>query len=166
MNGKTATINVLLRSMVVVIVATRVPALRAQVPCLKQAWQDFKGNDYEAAIKSADACIDQFGRQADRDEAKLAKDGVPRPPTGAVEDAEKHRIFIQGVLNDVGTAYFIKGRSAEFLYAKGKKREQYKNTAVEAYKSACKYKYARTWDPQGWFWSPCEASSDRLQGLK
>jgi hypothetical protein len=143
--------------------------LKAQAPCLRNAWDAFNRKDYAGAIKSADDCADQFAVSASRDESKLETDHVPPPPTGVVDDAEKQRIFSRGVLNDTGTALFIKGRSAEYLYAAAKSKKQkatYKAQALEAYQAACKYKYARTWDPQGWFWSPCQASSDRLPGLK
>jgi hypothetical protein len=65
------------------------------------------------------------------------------------------------LLNDVATAYFIKGRSAEYLYEKTKDKK-YKSLAEEAYQAACVLKYGRCWDPQGWFWSPCDAANERL----
>jgi hypothetical protein len=53
---------------------------------------------------------------------------------------------------------YIKGRSAEHL----KKFDQ----AKEAYRICKGYPHARIWDPQGWFWSPSEACSDRAAKLK
>lgn len=133
----------------------------AEEECLKNAWTAFNNKKYEEAIQFADKCIDEFGKIADKKQKALEDDKVPEPPD-EINDAEKNRIFKQGLLNDVGTAYFIKGRSAEFLYRQGgDKSAEYKKLTEETY-TACKYKHARTWDPKGWFWSPCKAALDRL----
>ncbi len=138
-------------------------ALMAEEQCLKDAWNAFNKKDYEKAISFSNDCIDNFGKAASRIQKELDSQKVTVPPTGAVSDAEKDRIFKRGLLNDVATAYWIKGRSAEYLYRQGgPKKDEYKKMAEEAYKETCKYKHGRTWDPKGWFWSPCEAASDRL----
>lgn len=135
----------------------------ADEQCLKKAWEAFNGVKYESAIKFAEQCIDSFGKTADRAQEKLDNEKEPLPPTGKVSNADKDKIFKRGLLNDVATAYFIKGQSAEYLYKKGgPKSAEYKDMANEAYEATCRYKHARTWDPRGWFWSPCEAASDRL----
>lgn len=131
--------------------------------CLKKAWSALKKEDYNNAIKHSGKCIDEFGKQAKRKQAQLEAEKIPAPPTGKVNDAEKKQIFERGLLNDVAAAYFIKGKSSESLYKMDKiKNASYKEIATKAYESACKLKYGRTWDPKGWFWSPCEASSDHL----
>jgi len=131
--------------------------------CLKEAWTAYNKEDYKNAMKSSEKCIDEFGKQAERKQAQLEAEKIPAPPTGKVNDAEKNQIFERGLLNDVAAAYFIKGKSAESLYKMDRtKNAAYKEIATKAYESACKLKYGRTWDPKGWFWSPCEASSDRL----
>ena len=141
--------------------------LRAEEECLKNAWRAFNRSDYKGAIKFADECIENFGKAADRMQEKLRNDKEPPPPTGPVSDADKNKIFKRGSLNDVATAYFIKGRSAESLYRKGGSKDHtYKEMAENAYKAACRYKHALTWDPNGWFWSPCEAATDRLSSMK
>jgi hypothetical protein len=73
--------------------------------------------------------------------------------------------FDRWAVNDVATAYFVKGRAAEYLLKK-QKNQKYKQIAQEAYQSAMKFTYARCWDPQGWFWSPAEAAGERLPLLK
>jgi hypothetical protein len=152
-------------ALMVLLTAMSLPtrSLRAEEQCLKSAWAAFNRSNYLGAIRSADQCINNFGKAADRAQDKLNADNEPMPPTGAVSDAEKNKIFKRGLLNDVATAYFIKGRSAEYLYQKGGPRtSSYKEMAKAAYEATCRYKHARTWDPKGWFWSPCEAASDRL----
>lgn len=135
---------------------------RAEEECLKNAWGAYNNADYAKAIGFADQCIDEFGKAADRDEDRLTKEGEAPPPTGAVNPFEKNKIFQRGLLNDVGTSYFVKGRSAEYLYKQGGPRANFYKEVAEAAFKACRYRYARTWDPKGWFWSPCDAAADRL----
>jgi len=122
-----------------------------------KAWDALNKGDHERAITFADSCISGFGGSADRQQAQLEKDSVPPPPKGVVSETQKKAIFARGLLNDVATCYFIKGRSAENL----KRMEE----ARQAYMVAMKYTYARCWDPKGWFWSPSEGASDRLNQL-
>ena len=121
------------------------------------AWDAFNSGKYEAAITNAAICIDEFRGQANRLEAKLEADKVDLP-SGEVSDEVKKKILANGVLNDVATCYFIQGRSVEKL---GRKAD-----ATRAYELAKKFPHARTWDTKGWFWSPAEAASDRLETLK
>jgi len=140
--------------------------LQAEEQCLKDAWRTFISAKYDSAIFFADKCIDDFGRAAGREQARLDSLRVPLPPTGRVPEVERNRIFNRGLLNDVATAYFIKGRSAEYLYRRYQRGDprssKYKQIAIEAYRAACQLKHGRTWDPKGWFWSPCEVANDRL----
>src|SRR5437899_1029428 len=136
----------------------------AEEPCLQAAWKAYTASDYTAAIRAADKCIDNFHLKAERDQAALTLKKEPDPPTGAVSDADKQKIFSRGVLNDTAAAYFVKGRSAEAL-AQKKKGDDYREMARAAYEQAKNLKYARIWDPKGWFWSPSEAAADRLAGL-
>lgn len=140
-----------------------ISAVSAEEKCLKEAWDAFNKKDYEKAISFANECIDNFGKAAYRIQQELDSLKVTLPPTGSVSPAEKDKIFKRGLLNDVATACWIKGRSAEYLYRKAdSKKEEYKKMTLNAYKETCKYKHGRTWDPKGWFWSPCEAANDRL----
>lgn len=136
---------------------------RAEEDCLRQAWGKFNAAAFDSAMVFADRCIDEFGRAAEKTQAKLTEEKVPLPPTGAVSAADKQKIFARGLLNDAGTALFVKGRAAEKLYAKGGGKDStLKTVATAAYKGACRLPHARTWDPKGWFWSPCEAATERL----
>ncbi|MFN7926830.1 MAG: hypothetical protein U0Y68_02600 [Blastocatellia bacterium] len=158
----------------------------AEEKCLKSAWEAFnKGKNafykekekhltrtsFKEAISFATECTDNFRKEADQAQSKLDKSNVAEPPVGAVDDKDKDRIFKQGLLNDVATAYFVKGRAAEYLYQLGGTEAQsYKDMAQKAYAATCRYKHARAWDPkdakkpegEGTFWSPCEAAKGRL----
>jgi hypothetical protein len=142
----------------------RPPALGRPDPYLNvelttKAWDQFNRGAFDEAIKAADKCIDEFQGQADREQDKLRKARVPLPPTGKpANDKEKNAIMARGVLNDVATCFYIKARSAENL----KRVDQ----AKDAYRVCKEYTHARTWDPQGWFWSPSEVCSDRSGKLK
>jgi len=122
------------------------------------AWDFFNKGEFERAIAIAEKCLNEFILSAEREQAALEKAKAPLPPTGSVPDSMKKAILARGVLNDVGTCLFIKGRSAENLG----RRE----VARQAYEAAKKFTYARCWDPQGWFWSPAEAAGDRLAMMK
>jgi len=123
-----------------------------------QAWEAYNRRDYKAAIESADKCINEFLGSAMREQEELAAKKTPLPPVGAVSNQEKQVIFARGLLNDVATCLYIKGRSIE---AEGQKEQ-----AVKVYKATAKYTYARCWDPQGWFWSLSEGALDRLRMLR
>ncbi len=137
-------------------------SLMAQEPCVTNAWNEYNSGNYREAIKFSEQCIDDFGKKALKIQNKLDSLNIV-PETGTVNDVQRNRIFQNGLLNDVSTACFIKGRSAENLYKQDRNRNlAYKQIAVDSYKLACKYSKGRCWDPRGWFWSPCEASSERL----
>jgi hypothetical protein len=133
----------------------------ANLDCLDQAWTAFNRALYDDAIKHSDACIAQFAPEALRSQAELEKQRAPLPPVGAVSSQDTKRIFSRGILNDIATAYFVKGRSAEALLSKTK-TVAFKKVMMDAYESAAKLTYGRCWDPQGWFWSPADAALDRL----
>jgi hypothetical protein len=122
------------------------------------AWDALNKADYDKAISTAQKCIDEFKGTADREQARLDSVKAPMPPTGSVSNEQKDAIVARGPLNDVGTCYFIKGRAAENL--------GHIDVAKAAYTGATNYTYARCWDPKGWFWSPAEASQDRLAAMK
>ena len=125
---------------------------------VEAAWQAFNAKDYSTAIQKCNELIDEFRPAADREQLTLEQKKVPQPIKGKPPEAEKKTIFERGLLNDVGTCFFIVGRSAEY---QGKA-----DIARDAYSKAVKYSYARTWDPKGWFWSPSDAAQDRLSSLK
>jgi hypothetical protein len=134
----------------------------AQEQCLQNAWNSFNSQRYEDAINYCNQCIEDFGKKALRTQ-KLLDSLKIIPSIGNVNDVEKNKIFKNGLLNDVSTACFIKGKSAESLYKQNRVRNHsYKKLATDAYKLACKYNKGRCFDPKGYFWSPCEASSERL----
>jgi hypothetical protein len=123
-----------------------------------RAWNALNKSDYAAAISIADDCAQRFKGAADREEATVEHNGTPLPPIGRVPEAERSAIFDRGVLNDLAACFFIKGEAANKL---GRK-----NDAVAAYSEAARYKYARVFDPLGFFWSPSEQASDRLRDLQ
>jgi hypothetical protein len=129
---------------------------------LTNAWKAFNNSKYIDAIKYADSCISKFSKDADKIQKKLYDANTKEPPTGSVTANEKTWIFSLGLLNDVATSLYIKGRSAEYLFEKGDKSKDYKKIAEDSYQELNKYKYGRTWDPKGWFWSPYEAACNRL----
>jgi tetratricopeptide (TPR) repeat protein len=122
------------------------------------AWSAFERGDHAKAIEYADKCLTYFHAPALEIEKDLIKRKVTFP-TGAVDEPTKKTIFSNGLLNDAGTAWFIKGRAAE---ARGDKK-----VAIGAYCEAVKLTLARSWNSGGnFFWSPSEGAQDRLDNLR
>lgn len=117
-----------------------------------EAWKALNDNHPKDAVASADRVILQFKSEALSIQKELESHHAECPPVGRVTEDQKKIIFKRGVLNDVATCYYIKGQALEKL----------KDTdgAKEAYESACRLTYARTWDPEGWFWSPAQKSCE------
>lgn len=138
---------------------------RAQQPCLQNAWAAMKHSNYQQAFEAADDCVDQFSIQAFRDEAALEQTREKMPPKVIDNAFDRKKVFDRGILNDVATAYFVRGQAAEHV-AKKRPNPQMQRAALESYRNASRLKYGRCWDPGGFFWSPAEAASDRLVALQ
>jgi hypothetical protein len=124
---------------------------------ISAAWEALAGNKFEVAITNANLWINGFHAQATQLQEKLKLEKA-NLPTGGVSDDDKKKILENGVLNNVAVCYFIKGEAAISL---GRTED-----ARKAYAEAKKLTFARVWDPQGWFWSPAAAASDKLNALK
>jgi hypothetical protein len=122
------------------------------------AWDALNGREYVKAIALADSCVSEFSGMAEIEQAKLDSLKVPVPPEGSVTQEVKQEILSRGILNDVATCLFIKGRALEALNRKDEARK--------AYSAALSLPYARCWDPKGWFWSPAKAAQGRLRILE
>jgi hypothetical protein len=121
------------------------------------AWNAFNKGDWAAAIQKADECINQFQDQADDQQAELEKKHAT-VPSGTVPKQVKDEILNRGPINDVATAFWIKGQALERL---GKIDD-----AKRAYQGASKYTFGRCFD-SSWdgFWSPSERAMGRLRHL-
>ncbi len=124
------------------------------------AWVAYNNANWVEAIMHARECIDEFEPQALYMQKQLAKEKVKVPAIGIVRDEEtKMEIFNRGPLNDVASCWFLIGRSLE--------KQQRERDAIDAYKNAIEFSYARVWDPfQGLFWPPAEAAQQRIDYLQ
>lgn len=128
------------------VVFVAVGQARAEERCLSNAWKAYNEREFGHAIEFADSCIEEFGTQALAQETRVKA----APPCGKVNDQEKALIHRRGLLNDVATAAWIKTKSAEALGQDA--------VSTQAYTLVCEFSHGRTWDPRGWFWSPCSSS--------
>ncbi|MBU0508320.1 hypothetical protein KKH27_05740 [bacterium] len=122
------------------------------------AWDAYNHRRYEVAICIADRCIEEFKASADKEQSQLEVAANPLPPVGKVSDTERQAIIARGVLNDFATCLWIRARSAQYL---GRPDQ-----AVQDFQATSRYTYARTWDPNGWFWSPSKDALERLSVMK
>ncbi|MBI4323540.1 MAG: tetratricopeptide repeat protein [Candidatus Omnitrophica bacterium] len=110
------------------------------------AWEALTQGDHRAVELYAKKCIELYHAQATQQQAELKA-------FASAEDAPK-----LWALNDVGTAYFIRGQS---LLAQGKIQD-----AQQAFQGVIEqFPFAQAWDPQGWFWRVADAASDKLSTI-
>jgi tetratricopeptide (TPR) repeat protein len=113
---------------------------------LVAAWKALDEEDIEAIIAFTDKAIELYGAEADKMQASLSA-----LPTG-----EPEAIHAYYALNDVATAYFIKGEA----YFKN----DMLNEARSAYQKVIdKYPFAQCWDPRGWFWTVADGSREKIE---
>lgn len=118
--------------------------LRSESLVIK-AWNALESNDIQAVFDYTNECMTLYGRDADKMQASLSDF-----PKGDREEISRY-----WALNDVATAYFIKG---EALRRAGK---------IEAAKQVfriliSRYRYGQCWEPRGWWWKPSEGALDKL----
>ena len=122
------------------------------------AWKALEKGNFLEAVSNADKCIASFEASAEKRQNQLKSAGA-NVPNGVVTESEKKSVHKNGLLNDVATSYFIKGKAFEALNEK--------DAAIAAYEAAATLTFARTWDPEGpWFWSPAEGAAERLETLR
>ncbi|TBR60978.1 hypothetical protein B4U84_09160 [Westiellopsis prolifica IICB1] len=111
-------------------------------------------DDANKGIEYTNECIDRFQQDADNIQAKLKEQNEPIPPVGIVSKEENQIINGRGALNDTATCLWIQGELYRLTDQTSKARD--------AYNKVTKYTYARTWDLQGWFWSPANEAKKYL----
>lgn len=116
---------------------------------IAKAWAAHNGKDTEKAFAITQQVIDLYGAEADRQQAAL------KAMPNTKEDIDQVKS-----LNDVATAYFIRGESLM--------RQQKAAEAIKTFRLIIdKYPYAKAWDQYGWYWSVAEkaqASIWKLEG--
>jgi tetratricopeptide (TPR) repeat protein len=115
-----------------------------------KAWEALGAGKYKDVDIYVDKCIQMYGSKAKEMQAALKEAIDP-----GKNNENKDKIFAQWALNDVATCLFIKAKSR---YNEGKNDE-----AKKIFQQIMSdYPFAQTWDPQGWFWKPAEASKDQI----
>ncbi len=114
-----------------------------------KAWEALNGNDMAGVDAYTKKCIELYGDKAKEMQASLTE----------YPWESKEKIFTYWALNDVGTAYFIRGEA----FGKAGKKEE----ARAAYQKVVdEYSYAQCWDPKGWFWKVAEVSKINIEKIK
>lgn len=102
-----------------------------------KAWESYGKKDYKAAVGFAGQCIKMYKEAALWQQKSLTK--YP-----SKKDINKY-----WALNDVGTCYFILGKSYRALKQKKQAKECFNFIKRNLY-------YASCWDPKGWYWKVAE----------
>ncbi len=111
-----------------------------------KAWESMESEDHKGVDLYVKKNIELYEAKAKEQQASL-KDFAP-----------KEKAFDYWALNDIGTSYFILGKS---LLAQGKVDQ-----AKEAFNNVIqKFSYAQCWDPKGWFWKVAQGAQDQLSTI-
>lgn len=102
--------------------------------------------NYEGAIKSVDACLNQWVSDAIKLQQKFNSEKTELPPLGKFTESERKKIHANYILNDVSIAIWVKARSLEEI--------DQLDAAKKLYSNCIYLTHGRAWDPKGWFWSP------------
>lgn len=111
-----------------------------------RALQLYAEKNYEEAIKSVDACLNQWVSDAITLQQTFNSKKTELPPLGKFTESERKQIHENYILNDVSIAIWVKARSLE-------ETDQIE-LAKKLYSNCIYLTHGRAWDPKGWFWSP------------
>jgi hypothetical protein len=114
-----------------------------------EAWAAHQQQDWRAAIKIADKCINLFEEEAIIQQTSLTE----------LPSAEKAPDY--WALNDVGACYYIKCEALEKL---GDKKQE--ELIMSLNKLAHELSYAQCWDDKGWYWQPASTSKKKLRKIE
>ncbi|PKG99270.1 hypothetical protein [Paraglaciecola sp. MB-3u-78] len=101
---------------------------------------------YKEAIKTVDACFNQWASGAVKLQSTFNNKKVKAPPLGKFTESEKKEIHDNYLLNDVSLALWVKARSLEETNEIELAKKMYSNCIFLT--------HGRAWDPKGWFWNP------------
>jgi len=115
---------------------------------LEKAWAAHGKKNVKETLRYTQQVIKLYGAEADQQQAGLKELPQRRP-----------EIEVLASLNNVATAYFIRGESF-------RNRAKLKQ-AIKAFKTIIdKYPFAQAWDQRGWFWSVKEKAEAALKQLE
>ena len=117
----------------------------------------FNEKKYSEVIEHVDSCFGIWGPEAGQKQKVMYDNRKSCPKEGRVSVIEKRKIEKNWLMNDVSTALWAKARSLHKL----DEIELAKTSYGRCVYMSC----GRTWDPQGWFWSPAKDCAKYAQDL-
>jgi hypothetical protein len=121
------------------------------------AWNALDQGNYLKASRLAGRVVAALREDAELQQDSLTLAGAIPPPIGPAIGSEARSTLVRGQLNDVATCLYITGFSAEHLGDF--------EAAKRAYRDAASFTYGRTWNRQGFFWSPSQLATNRLRAV-
>ena len=113
---------------------------------MNHIWDHYNAREYGAAAADVDQCLPNWLANARFMQHQIESSGADCPPVGIIPTNEHPPIFANGILNDVGTALWIKGKSEHLRGNPSQARDSYQQCEA--------LKCARTFDHPSSFWSP------------
>jgi hypothetical protein len=121
-------------------------------------WTLFNANKFEQTIDTASKYASSRKDDARSQARQLINGNEKSRPVGAVSPLLRDVILADAELNNVATCYLLMGWAALQLNRIEDARRAFQRVRC--------FPEARTWDPQGWFWSPAEAAKKELEKLR
>src|ERR1019366_2926053 len=96
------------------------------------AFKALESKKYAEAIETANECVFEFGKQAERDQKALEDSHAPMPGD-EIPAGERPTILKRGVLNDVASCHFVKGEAYRFQHKNRDAEQAYQAAALLTY---------------------------------
>lgn len=110
-----------------------------------RAWEALKNEDLTLVLGYTDKCIQLYENRAHEMQLSLSEYPIGSDKT----------LFGYWALNDIATAYFIRGRA---YMQKGKTQE-----AIKEFETVRdEFSFGQCWDPRGWWWKPVDEAKNWL----
>ncbi len=112
-----------------------------------RAWEALGKGDHRGVELFVKKCVELYEEEAKKQQASLTA------------FAPKENAFDYWALNDVGTCFFILGKSL-------KDQKRYPEAKAAFERVISDFSFAQCWDPKGWFWQVAKGAKEELKKIE